>query len=57
MEGPGAQRAAYTALAVAAALLLAAVVDELVRVLRGEQPTYVVAAEERHRRGDYSEDL
>jgi TRAP-type C4-dicarboxylate transport system permease small subunit len=42
---------------VGAALLLAAVVDELVRVLRGEQPTYVVAAEERHRRGDYSEDL
>lgn len=42
---------------VGAVLLLAAVVDELVRVLRGGQPTYVVAAEERHRRGDYSEDF
>jgi TRAP-type C4-dicarboxylate transport system permease small subunit len=40
-----------------AALLFAAVLDELVRVLRGRQPTYVVAAEERHRRGDYTEDM
>jgi hypothetical protein len=32
-------------------------VDELVLVLRGERPTYVTAAEERHARGDFSEDL
>ena len=40
-----------------ALLLFLAVIDELVTVLRGGKPTYVVATEERHARGDYSEDL
>jgi TRAP-type C4-dicarboxylate transport system permease small subunit len=38
-------------------LLLAAIVEELIRVVRGQRPTYVVAAEERHARGDFSEDI
>lgn len=38
-------------------LLLVAVVDELVRVLRGRKPSYVEAVEERHARGDYSSDV
>lgn len=42
---------------VGAALLFVAVVDQLVEVLRGRRPIYVVAAEERHARGDYSEDF
>lgn len=43
---------------VAGALLLAvAVVDELVIVLRGGKPTYVRLVEERHARGDFSEDF
>lgn len=42
---------------VGAVLLFVAVVDELATVLRGRKPTYVVLAEERHARGDYSEDL
>ena len=40
-----------------ALLFLLAVVDELVIVLRGEKPTYVRLVEERHARGDFSEDL
>jgi TRAP-type C4-dicarboxylate transport system permease small subunit len=40
-----------------AVLLAVAVVDELVAVLRGRKPTYVVAVEERHARGDFSEDI
>ena len=40
-----------------AALFLVAVVDELVVVLRGGKPTYVGLVEERHARGDFSEDL
>ena len=40
-----------------AALFLVAVVDELVLVLRGGKPTYVRLVEERHARGDFSEDL
>jgi TRAP-type C4-dicarboxylate transport system permease small subunit len=40
-----------------ALLLLVAVVDELVTVLRGGRPAYEVAIEERHARGDYSEDV
>jgi TRAP-type C4-dicarboxylate transport system permease small subunit len=39
-----------------AALLFIAVVDELVLVLRGRRPVYVTAQEERHARGDYSEE-
>ncbi|KQP17851.1 TRAP transporter small permease subunit [Pseudorhodoferax sp. Leaf267] len=42
---------------VGAIVLLLAVLDELVIVLRGEKPTYVRLVEERHARGDYSEDI
>ena len=42
---------------VGALLLFVAVVDELVLVLRGHRPTYVSAMEERHARGDFSEDV
>lgn len=42
---------------VGAALFLLAVLDELVLVLRGGKPTYVRLVEERHARGDFSEDL
>jgi|SRR6476661_294281 len=38
-------------------LLLVAVVDELVIVLRGGKPTYVVAVEERHAKGDFSSEV
>ena len=38
-------------------LLLVAVVDELIIVLRGGRPTYVVAVEERHAKGDFSSDV
>ena len=38
-------------------LLLIAVLDELVIVLRGGKPTYVAAVEERHARGDFSSDV
>lgn len=38
-------------------LLLVAIVDELVAVLRGHRPSYVIAIEERHARGDFSEDI
>jgi TRAP-type C4-dicarboxylate transport system permease small subunit len=40
-----------------ALLFLMAVVDELVIVLRGAKPTYERLVEERHARGDFSEDL
>lgn len=40
-----------------ALLFLIAVLDELLLVLRGEQPTYVRLVAERHARGDYSEDM
>ena len=40
-----------------ALLFLLAVVDELVIVLRGGKPTYERLMEERHARGDFSEDL
>ena len=36
-------------------LLLAAVIEELVAVIRGEEPAYVIAARERHAKGEYSE--
>jgi TRAP-type C4-dicarboxylate transport system permease small subunit len=42
---------------VGALLLFVAVLDELLRVLAGRKPAYVAAAEERHLRGDYTEDL
>jgi len=38
-------------------LLLVAVLDELVIVLRGNRPTYVVAVEERHAKGDFSSEV
>jgi TRAP-type C4-dicarboxylate transport system permease small subunit len=38
-------------------LFFVAVVDELVAVLRGAKPTYVRLVEERHARGDFSEDM
>jgi TRAP-type C4-dicarboxylate transport system permease small subunit len=38
-------------------LLLMAVLDELVIVCRGQKPTYVRMVEERHARGDFSEDI
>jgi TRAP-type C4-dicarboxylate transport system permease small subunit len=38
-------------------LLFVALVDELVIVLRGGRPTYVVAVEERHAHGDFSADV
>lgn len=38
-------------------LLFVAMADELVRVLAGARPTYVTAVEERHARGDFSEDV
>ncbi len=38
-------------------LFFIAVVDELVAVLRGAKPTYVRLVEERHARGDFSEDM
>lgn len=40
-----------------ALLFLMAVLDELVIVLRGGKPTYVRMVEERHARGDFSEDI
>jgi TRAP-type C4-dicarboxylate transport system permease small subunit len=40
-----------------AVLFAVAVVDELVIVLRGGKPTYVRLVEERHARGDFSEDI
>lgn len=42
---------------VGAALFLLAVLDELAIVLRGAKPTYVRLVEERHARGDFSEDF
>ena len=40
-----------------AVLFWLAVIDELVLVLRGAKPTYVALVEERHARGDFSEDI
>lgn len=38
-------------------LFFIAVLDEMVIVLRGGRPTYVVAVEERHAQGDFSSDV
>lgn len=46
-----------TSFVIGAALFFIAVVDELVQVLGGARPTYVRLVEERHARGDFSEDL
>jgi TRAP-type C4-dicarboxylate transport system permease small subunit len=40
-----------------AAVLLVAVLDELATVLRGGRPNYVIAAEERAARGDFSAEV
>lgn len=40
-----------------ALLFFMAVVDELIGVLRGDKPTYVKRVEQRHARGDFSEDM
>jgi hypothetical protein len=40
-----------------AALFVVAVVDECVTVLRGGKPSYLARVEERHARGDFSEEL
>lgn len=42
---------------VGALILMIAVVDECVTVLRGAKPSYVARVEERHARGDFSEEL
>jgi TRAP-type C4-dicarboxylate transport system permease small subunit len=42
---------------VGAFLLFVAVVDQLVVAALGRKPVYVTAQEERHARGDYSEDM
>ncbi len=42
---------------VGALLFFVAVLDELILVLRGAKPTYVRLVEERHARGDFSEDM
>lgn len=40
-----------------AGLFTVAVLDELVGVIQGRKPAYVIAVEERHARGDFSEDM
>ncbi|MBB5695570.1 TRAP transporter small permease [Muricoccus pecuniae] len=42
---------------IGAGILLVAVLDELVTVLRGGRPHYVIAAEERAARGDFSAEV
>jgi len=42
---------------VGALLFWLAVLDELVLVVQGDKPTYVRLVEERHARGDFSEDI
>lgn len=42
---------------VGAALFFVAVLDEFIATLRGATPTYVRLVQERHARGDFSEDL
>ena len=39
------------------ALFFVAVLDEFIAVLGGSRPAYVLAVEERHARGDFSEDI
>lgn len=45
------------AMPIGAGLLLVALIDELVRVLQGAKPAYVVAAEERRAAGDYTTEM
>jgi TRAP-type C4-dicarboxylate transport system permease small subunit len=44
-------------LVIGSILFFVAMVDELVLVLMGARPTYVTAVEERHAKGDFSEDV
>ena len=46
-----------SSLAIGTCLLFVAVADQLVHVLRGHRPEYVEAVEQRHARGDFSEDV
>lgn len=46
-----------SSVAVGCVLLFVALFDELVMVVRNRIPTYVRAVEERHARGDFSEDV
>lgn len=46
-----------SSLLVGSLLLFIALLDELLTVLRGGKPAYVRAVEERHARGDFSEDV
>jgi TRAP-type C4-dicarboxylate transport system permease small subunit len=46
-----------TSFALGALLLLAVIMDEFIIVLGGGTPNFVRVVEERHARGDYSEDL
>ena len=46
-----------TSFVVGAVLFFVAVLDELVLVLQGGKPSYVRLVEERHARGDFSEDM
>ncbi len=46
-----------SSLVIGSALLCLAFADELLWVLRGHRPGYVTAVEERHARGDFSEDV
>ena len=46
-----------SSLAIGSFLLFVAVADQFVHVARGNRPDYVVAVEERHARGDFSEDV
>lgn len=45
------------AMPLGAGILLIAVLDELATVLRGERPGYVIAAEERAARGDFTSEV
>ena len=46
-----------SSIALGSALLFIAMLDQLIHVLRGNRPDYVTAVEERHARGDFSEDV
>lgn len=46
-----------TTFVIGAVLFFVAVVDECLNVLKGGTPTYVRLVEERHARGDFSEDM
>jgi TRAP-type C4-dicarboxylate transport system permease small subunit len=46
-----------SSLVIGSLLLCLAFIDELIWVIRGHRPVYVTAVEERHARGDFSEDV